>query len=124
MSSLANVLTRKISLQHDIKCQGTLQILAVNMTEFITEPAARSCSSKKLLFKILQNSKENTYTGVSVSNFNKKRLQQRFLTVNLAKFLTTTFVSNSTCDFSRKNFSEGVPGGFLEIFPKSCKKHP
>ena len=55
--------------------------------EDITEAVNRRCSIKKVFLKILQNSKENNFSGVSfffrLAIFSKKRLLQMCFSANL-----------------------------------------
>ena len=67
---------------------------------FTVEAVAQRCSVKKVFLKILQNSQENTCARVSFrvaglmpGTLLKKRLWQRFFSVNFAKILRTPFLT-------------------------------
>ena len=72
------------------------QIAIIILLQLRSDALQNRCSK----FKIVQYSQENICVGESlfnkvaglkVSNFVKKKLQHRFIPVNIAKFLTTAF---------------------------------
>ena len=57
------------------------------------ETVPRRCSSKQVLFKLLQSLQENTCLGISkICSFIKKRIQQRQFPVNITKLLRIVFL--------------------------------
>ena len=64
--------------------------------------AFRRCSSKQVILKIQQYSQKKTlvleslFKNVSLKFFIKKRLQHKYFPANIAKFLRTAFVINTS----------------------------
>ena len=75
-----------------------------NSDDTVFRGSHRGCSLKKVFLKILEKSQENTCVGVSfsqscrpeASNLLKKSCDTVVFSVNLAKFLRTTFLPNTS----------------------------
>ena len=100
----------------------------IMLMEMSVRRSHRRCFVKKLFLKVSQISQENTSVGVSfliklytssLETLLKKRLRHRYLPVNFATFLRTTFYRTSLKDcFSRNSQPQYCKSVlFRNIFP-------
>ena len=101
----------------------TINLLRKDSEVYLAEAVARRCSVKKVFWKILQNSQENTYTRVSflkklqprVCNFIKKEALVQMFSSEYCKIFETPFLLNSRRLLLIQDLSTTMMSCFREI---------